>query len=524
MPNKLMLITVGGVQEFIAKARKTKDFYNGSNIITQYLEKIKYILSDQCDTLDEFQVLLPYSSESNNKPNYFVSEITAKNCENNEKLESELRNKLKEEFKSDNDSSIYRSLEVYIAIVDYENTNEYEDSYDKLYEKLDAYKNDRFKDNSLISECQDNNNSNVRLLKCSVCGINDGKYIFKNDKESPEEYSGQRINFEGNDDYEILCEACRSKRNTSGIFESVKKIAGIKYNQCIENDTKNSEKLGSGTYYALIKADIDDLGKHFSGKYLRQENNLLKFQQALSKKISDFGMEVKDYLDSLFEGKKLCIYSGGDDILFFCPPYKIFETLNKIDMLLSEIQIQGYDREITMSKSIVISHVTVPLKKVITLSRTSLETAKEKFKKDDKNSIAISAIDSSSKVQTSYLKNKKENIDNIIGLINGFRCHISRSLIYDLERRLTILGGDMTYNEYSILNNVILNLMEQICDRKITEFKEEYISKFEKVFFEFVYVDSTYYYTDFKGYFSLLHILDRCSKEIKYEIAGGEEK
>lgn len=568
MERKLMLVTISGVQEFIAKSRKIADFLNGSRIIGDYLKNIHDILNKKCSLIKDFKVLLPAAfiefEIENNYPNYFIAEFNG--IEDEDKLRTCIRENLSLKYKI-----ICESLNVYIVIVDY--GNDYYEAYKNLYKKLDTYKNDRFKDNSFAikNENNESKNNNRKAEKCSICGVNDGIRIFKNNVYHGE-YNGQDIPFDSGDDYEILCESCyrRRKYKSPGRvkFESVieigpiewknkvKKTALSEYEQKINKLKKkanqplsqlyykdyliknnidkkyveelkklcclnNGQEIKPSKYYALIKADIDGLGKHFSGKYLEEKNELLNFQKKLSDKISNLGSKVEESLDKVYVNKKLCIYAGGDDILFFCPLYKVFDCIRRIDDYLTEVQLENYDGKITMSKSVVISHSTIPLKKVINLSRTSLETAKETFKNNDKDAIAISLINSSAAVLTTYLKNKGKIISLLKDIINGFKNHISRSLIYTMEKQFYLLGENMTFNEYDILHNVIENLIKRVCDRKISGSKEEkqkYADDLEKVFYEFVDMSSTNYYINIKGYFNLLHILDKYSREIIDEL------
>lgn len=566
MNKKLMLITISCIQEFIAKARKPKDFLNGSNIIINYFKNIHNILNEKCTFIEDFKVILPQKSLSKyNNPNYFIAEFKSDNTNDEKEFRDLLEKELSAEYKT-----ICENLNVYIVVVDYE--NEYYKSYASLYKKLDMYKNDRFRDYSFFDNSKvDRSKDNKKYENCSICGVNDGAWVL-NGNAKPQKYNGQDIKFDGQEDYEILCDACYKKReygNNENKFQSVIEIGPIEWESKIPEDKFKSYKqkvkglinpnsgeiisqyyfvdyliknkvdkkyvdnlkefidydknVKPSRYYALVKADIDSLGKYFSGSYLKEKGDLLEFQKKLSIKIGKLGFEVEHEVDKLYNNKKLCIYAGGDDILFFCPLYKVFDIIKNIDDYLEKIN-KGYDKKITMSKSIVICHSTIPLKKVINLSRSSLEIAKEKFKKNNKDAIAISLINSSSTVLTAYLKNKKENINSAKDLINGFKKSISKSLIFTIENQLCLFGENMTFSEYDVLHNVMVNLIKKVCDRKIScsstdkLCKKDYFNKLEKLFYEFVEVNSTNYYIDIKGYFNLLHILDKYSREVIDEL------
>lgn len=563
MSKKLMLVTIAGVQEFIAKARKPKDFLNGSKVIVDYLKEIQEILNEKCSSIKDFKVILPEKvSSQNNNPNYFIAKFESDNDE--KKIRELLKQKLSDKYKI-----ICKNLNVYIVVVPYQ--KEYYKVYENLYKKLDYYKNDRFTDYAFYHDSKDKKSEERKKYEnCSICEVNDGAWILKGNAK-PEKYNGQNIKFDNKEDCEILCDACYKKReyDNENKFQSVIEIGPIewkkksgsdieKYDNEIENLIKRngtgeiisqyyfpdylaknnvdekyvnelnrfidySKGIKPSRYYALVKADIDSLGEHFSGGYLEGKDGLLEFQEKLSRQIGEFGLKLKQELDKLYDTPKLCIYAGGDDILFFCPLYKVFDIIKNIDKYLEEINT-GYDKKITMSKSIVISHSTIPLKKIINLSRTSLEIAKEKFKKDNKDAIAISLINSSSTVLTAYLKNREENINSVKYLINGFKKSISKSLIFTMEKQLCLFGEDMTFNEYDALHNVMINVIKKVCDRKIScpskdkPCKKDYFDKFQKLFYEFIEVNSTNYHIDIKGYFNLLHILDKYSREIIDEL------
>lgn len=82
-----MLVTVSGVQNFIANARKTVDFYNGSSIIIEYLRKIYRIIKDHISCIEKLELLLPsrLEDESYDIPNYLLNIISSE--ENNDTLE-----------------------------------------------------------------------------------------------------------------------------------------------------------------------------------------------------------------------------------------------------------------------------------------------------------------------------------------------------------------------------------------------------------------------------------------------------
>lgn len=569
MYNKLMLVTIAGVQEYISNARKTADFFNGSKIITEFLKEIYIIVKYDREYIKDFEIVLPCELDNPELdiPNYFIAKISS-NLENNE-----LENKLREALNK-NVNKIYCCLDlnVYIVIVDFKDF--YQISYKSIYKKLDGYKNNRFKDYSLIYNRHENKNAN--LQNCTICGINKGKYISDNNEDLKK--ANQYSTNEYVKDKEVLCEDCLKKRKYSelkypstvdvAVMEWVDKVEHKdkleKYNDilrknesgCIANfyhldyiyshvegeklneyvkvlreindsDRKDEKgKVGKATrYYALIKADIDDLGKNFNGRYLKSSiKNFQEFQKQLSKEILELAKGVKEKLgdfENNYGAKKLDIYLGGDDLLFFCPLYKVFDIIDFIDEKIRNIKIEENEKNLTISKSIVIAHDSVPLAQVINLSRKSLDKAKEKFEKRDKNALAISIINSSGTVRILYLKNERKTINEIVNLINGFKNYISSGFISNIERQLFLLGKNMSFEEYEVLINVIMNVIEKVASKQIKGNRTEYKKSLKYLILKFVSVNSTNYFLDLKGYFNLLYILKKYSIEIIDDINGG---
>lgn len=557
MNEKLILITISGVQDFISKAKKTVDLYNGSHIIA---ETIKKIYENLCKNIKDFKLILPFKIDNDtDMPNYFIGKLNSE--KDNSNLEEMIRNKLKKNIEMDID------LNVYIVVVDY--NGNYKVAYKNLYEKLDCYKNDRFKDVSLKSKDDDKIETEVDKINCTVCGKRKGKYISTKTIFNDNKHTYDRSNLIRED--EVLCQSCFRKREyLKSNYPSTIDVAVIEWREKIKEkddqilkeydklvreknkdvciaecyrldyvnkNIKESQELTTklknlnrlidnkkpSRYYALIRADVDDLGKHFSGKYLNKNDELENFQRELSKKIFDFSKDVKQKLDKEFN-EKLDIYLGGDDLLFFCPLYKVVEMIKYLNEKAKEIKIDNYDKDITLSKSVIIAHDSTPLKQVIKLSSTSLDNAKEKFKKEGKNALALSLINYSSTIRTSYLKCTYENINIIRNLINGFKNNISSSFITNLERQVSILGEIMSFEEYEVLMNVIKNEIKRIGKRKINKDKSiNLIDDLQELLTEFIRRSrKNQFYINQKEYFNLLHIADKFSSEIIDNLKEGE--
>lgn len=505
MYDKLVLITISGVQNYISEAQKTKDFHNGSEHVIEYVKKIYQTIS--IEYKEKIELLIPTEIEDDydyDIPNYMIMKF---NLDYNCNLENELRIKLWSKLKN----SQFPPLDVYIVAVDLDYNYDYETQYKKLYRRLEGFKNDRFKNNSLIKQTRHNYDANDN--NCIICGI---RKVGSN-KDS-------------------LCEICyekRKRRDNASNYSSVDAIAAAEWTekinknfQGINKTTETKNTIGASRYYALVKADMDDLGKHFSGKYssLIKNLSLLEFQQMLSSETLEFGRKVKENINKHESNKstpKLYIYSGGDDILFFSPLNKVFKFMDSIDENLYKINKEmskDYGKSLTLSRSIVISHSTIPLQKTIEISRQSLEMAKNKFSDNNKNALAIVLINSSNNVRTSFLKYSEGNIKKIKTLINEFKNNIPRSFIFDLEKEVALFNEQMDVNEYKIIRGIISNSIERLMKNKNIGYEKckiaEKIDIMNNLLSEFEISEGTNYFIDMDGYFNLLHIMDKYSLEI----------
>lgn len=126
-------------------------------------------------------------------------------------------------------------------------------------------------------------------------------------------------------------------------------------------------------YYALIRADGDNMGKVIDGQ---EDKN--KHQQ-LSKALSKFAGEVEDIVNEQHQG--LLIYSGGDDVLAYLPVDKALSCadalVKKFKNELGEFFAKDGTTSPTLSIGIVIAHHLDPLSDVLKLAKNAERTAKD---------------------------------------------------------------------------------------------------------------------------------------------------
>lgn len=303
--------------------------------------------------------------------------------------------------------------------------------------------------------------------------------------------------------------------------EYIKKLYKYKNDQ-IDKPTK---------YYAVVKIDIDDLGKWLSGEYF-DTGDLLNNQKNLSKSLFDFS---KKFLDIL-KGKGKVVYAGGDDFLYFVTLDKLFQTIEDIEKDFQKVQnlecIKKAHKRLTFSTSIVVAHYKTPLQRVLKTLNETLDEVKERYKNEyspsipSKNAVVFSFITYSNTLRTTYFQRKK-NIEYMKNLIMNLQQNLSRNFIYSLENEFYKLSDNMSYLDMIQMKKVIGLEMKRLVYRAWDEEKEK--GKIDKQIIElkrlsddyFIEIDTNEYELDFNNYFNFLHISEALSKEL-YDLEGGD--
>ncbi|TCK98674.1 CRISPR-associated protein Cmr2 [Natranaerovirga hydrolytica] len=493
MNKKLVLISIAGVQNFIEQSRGTKDFFINSKLIVDYVMNIHKGVKAMT-TIEEMNTIIPLNLDSEyGIPNYLLFECESETID----LENEIREYLEGYFENEKTflRNVAQELDVFIVAENYIN-EDYRQIYIKVYEKLELLKKDRFVDRRILKEVE---TKEIIGQKCTLCHKREGT-----------EDNGK----------EILCSICSEKRvYIKEGYPSTELIANFKkdcknnyYNNNIKSDCVEI-KPKENKYYALIRGDIDDFGKHIAGLYLEKESDLIKHQQALNNEINTFACKLKNALDESIkynnEIKKFDIYLGGDDFIFFCPLIHLFEMLEKIEMQRIQIFEKESEREITFSKSVMIAHSSTDLKEVIKYSKERLEFTKEKLKKQGKNGLAISLLTMNHKFRTSTIKGNQLKL--VKDLYDEFEKGMSQSIIQELERTLRLLG-DTIQNEYYLLNSIIENETYRIISKK-SKASQEMIKLVIALLEQYKTYEHRYTTIDWDGYFNMLKIIERISKK-----------
>lgn len=464
MSKYLFLFTIGPVQSFISTARKTKDLYAGSKILSELIDiAIKKFNNNS-------NIIFPYHGLES-KPNRFLAIVENQSPEELGRiLEKEVLdyfkklsnnipkiNNTSEYFKTIFDNQIKDFLNIYWAAIPY-NENDYFKSYEELEKYLASIKN--IKNFSQI-------NIDEKHRKCSLAGDRDA-LIFYEQEKLPAYSFEQALKIDSNDISigEGLSAISALKRfykfnksfpSTSEIclmeaFEKLQdKVLKEFYNRfdyqlCYEENLTsqylrknnisleideiiaNQRKLISSSkytnskltkYYAILVFDGDSMGDWLSGRNLKDKSKLKEFHKMMSKQLGEFAQLSKDYLN---EPRGKAVYAGGDDFLGFININYIFDVLRHLREKFSETMkpLREYtdNKEFTFSAGVSIAHYKTPLGEVLNWSRKMEKEAKELS--EYKDAFAIAVLKHSGEIhKTVYrFKDSETNLPEVFDYIN----------------------------------------------------------------------------------------------------------
>ncbi|SHH53859.1 type III-B CRISPR-associated protein Cas10/Cmr2 [Tepidibacter thalassicus] len=565
--NQYLLVTIGPVQSYIAQSRKIKDFFNSSKIIGDILRKIVEKLYLKCKyTYIDIEIILPsmkieeYCQEGRSIPNYFIVEFRRNNSIFSD-IENEVIRIYKEviddfvkkiKYKFNIEERDYKILQEHISdVFDIYSvkveSDDYKKAYNELYEKLEMYKNVRSFNHYLTGEVG---------KKCILCGRrNVKKFLFKeehlcyscwlkriyseeSEKENFPSTVGIAVMGWENKNDEICLKEFKNKikemLETTELDKACYYYRDVILNEVKKNDKVKTcenifanyhEKLFSKyeptKYYALVKCDIDDLGKWMSGNYF-QTDDFLTEQKNLSEKIIEFGKIIeKEFID-----KKLgrTIYTGGDDFLLFVTLEELFNVIKLLDNGVERIntELKNYNKKLTISKSITIAHYTTPLQNVINITTSTLEQVKEKFKESElskvisKNGTAITFITRSNTYRTTMFKNTiKINVDILKAFIDEFKeNNISKSFITQLEMNLKEVDAVIEYGEMLNMKQIFESEARRLLARKSEDELNVVDILLELLNQGTIELGANSYRLDYNNVFNFLHVISNISREL----------
>jgi len=184
---------------------------------------------------------------------------------------------------------------------------------------------------------------------------------------------------------------------------------------------KNAKKPFT-KYYALVRFDGDNMGDWFTGIHFKNDIELLKAQQALSKALGNFSKEIYPKIKAPV-GK--VIYAGGEDFMAFINIHHLDKALNNIletfdEKVNKDAELTKYKKDgakISLSIGIAVAHYKQPLSMVLQKAQDMEKTVKE----NGRNGFAVGIIKHSGSVLEYRYKTKKYTIqalDHIQEIIN----------------------------------------------------------------------------------------------------------
>ncbi|MCX7874629.1 MAG: type III-B CRISPR-associated protein Cas10/Cmr2 [Melioribacteraceae bacterium] len=483
----LFLFTISPVQSFIAQARKTKDLFSGSKILS---DLIGYAIEEAKPT----ELIFPMKG-LDSYPNRFIAVIEKDNDTDMKKFGDDLKIKVIEKFEEYSSLSIMNTNVVVNKL-----PNNFRDQIKKhlsIQWVAIPYQSEKYNEQFLEIESLLGAVKNVREFeqleeigrKCSICGernaifyygkkhnyyqsdavevknleLQDGEGLcavcytkrFYQDKHFPstaeialldsvkklrpkEIFEDYKNLFKGYFDYQLLFEENLTKKYfekqsiPQNLLEQAKnKFIGIK-KAFKENNMKFTP------YFSVIMFDGDSMGKWLSGAYLNSTVELKKFHNKLTESLGKFAEETKNIVTS---DKGKVVYAGGEDFLAFINLNYLFDILNQLRKKFDEIVNQGISEfiienvNLTFSAGIAITHYKMPLSEVLSWVRKLEKDAKNID--DDKNAFAIAVMKHSGEINKTILKwgdKNNENLDAIAQLTYDLANEIfSKSFINKLS-------------------------------------------------------------------------------------------
>ena len=477
MPSYLFTLTITPVQSFITQARKTKDLFAGSEILSSIIRNTIKKAEDEYNA----NVIFPQKSSLQNnesKDIEFVSNKFVLKLEDKDPkvLGDDLEKFINKEcinliFKKTNKCDIvfYNFFQVFWVAVKL--TDDYIKDYKKLEHSLGAVKNLRI----FTQKTQQKGKE-----KCSICG---------------------ERNWEEKESEDKLCLICYTKRvcgrdEIDSSFQSTADIVMLNRKDSLNGKVAQKyleDNPSEKKYYALIQFDIDNLGKTLSN--LDEEGQI-----KLSKALANFSKEAKDTVDKA--GKT--IYAGGDDFLGFVNLSYLFDVIIDVQKAFGETVKKEFSN-LTYSTSIVIAHYKAPLHKVLDYSRELLAQTKNYF--DKKNGVGIivlsdSAINAKTICKYNDLTLLKEMRDKKIGM----------NLHYKLNSVFNFLDR-MSLDDYLTYKQMIKTEIKRLLKKEEKEFNQEIYDSLSSFFGnQNIKLSTNNYQIDFDNFIGYLKTLEQLKK------------
>jgi CRISPR-associated protein Cmr2 len=458
MTKHLFLFSLGPVQSFIAQARKTRDLYAGSSILSLLVQKAMLHFENE---FPKGKIIFPSSTVATRNtsiPNRFIGKIegTAEQLQEKARLledavRVEFLKKAKESlFYAGKESftafeaQINAQLEIHWLYQPYQPSDE--ESFAKAFAALDTLEGSL--KNIRQFQQYNYNGEGEQGRKCSIDGINnalfsqsiDGKpslrntigidsplfnpgeglsavsltkRFFKTETRFPStaevalmhdktflsgELKQELDKLDKQDfDYQLLFEENCIPKNIpdQNLFVQLKKL-----------QPKFAEYLKT-RYYALILFDGDEMGKWLSGKYNKAKNDLELFHDKFSGALLNFGQNARTHL-CRENNNGQAVYAGGDDFLGLVNLHHLFDVMTylrnqfdeQVNQVISPYKNPQLNQQLTFSAGIVIAHYKTPFSEVLKTAR-DMEKKAKKENEGQRNAFGITVLKKSGEIQES---------------------------------------------------------------------------------------------------------------------------
>lgn len=545
----LLLFSIGPVQSFISTARKKKDLWSGSYILSYLAEQIiSYLLNDQ-----KVQLIFPArnkeSLDSHFKnpntvkiasiPNRILCKVEM-GTEDTKELAKKLEFIVKEAFqnlclscvatffkeykKYQNDfipeitlEQLSNFLEIFWAIEPLGSDKDFKEARNRIEQRLSAIKNNRFYTQTSQSG-----------YVCTMCGqqsqitelTNKSKSFNKKIFNSISTFKINTTEEPKFKEQEKLCSICLSKRLA---FDYFKKIRSHSANNSFQSFPSTIVIADNTDYYAVLMMDGDDMGKIFSNSQTADEH------RKISQQLERFALFKVPEIIKKHEG--VLIYAGGDDVLAFLPVKNALTAAAELRKAFSD-PINGLGNQATSSMGMVIAHEKAPLQQVLNNVRKMEAIAKEYInpvnKEKRKNAFALAIHTHGGEIRQIVLPWYYDNQDTIAilnDLIEKLSKQMSSTFLYAFgDIFLPLLGGKYTETKkFSIFkeqdkNKTLLHTeFKRLLKRSLLEKKNE--EKVDKIVNQLLTLHEV-----MNSSFQFIHLLEIIAFFKRMEKKGGENQ
>lgn len=529
MNQGIILFSVGPVQTFIAEARKLKDLYAGSYLLSYIIKQVVAELQK-----NEVEIVFP-QPDYPSMPNRVICMTSYDQEAEIERLAEKITNTAqctlkniaqtiatKYDIQSDYfDDEIAHQLEIYWVA---KKVTDYQQDYQQLqtdmrrvkrlrtfsYKEYPSGKNCSLNSSkraifTLKDEDDKHNKRNglmegAVLLRASACGT----ALKKNEALSSSAFIKRFLSDAKLDEYNArfpsVCNiAIGNRLEIIGLDVDDNEASGILQlsagNQLDKHEFTPDEeehihhifaciqqaKIPLTEYYAVIKFDGDSIGNLYNKATIKPQKDRKEFHKFLSEEIMRFAQKVKGKMK---KGDGVIVYAGGEDFLGFVSIDALFPVLSSFRRAFDSIDISEYveDRKLTFSAGITIAHYHEMLEDVMRDVNQAEEFAKEIDEEKDATAIFLN-IRAGETVKTRIkFGNECENLELIERIIRNLKeKKVSNSFIYNLKTCVSKMeaewaGDEDTCKEFVYLETARLlyatTSEEENFDELISDFRK----------------------------------------------------